>query len=240
MNLNLIYFRLWEIIDSGGDAYYSGPRFIEEIQRINPDQPDYDHFIEERKSNGQSTSRKRFFRDILAELTSSQQADAISAILDTVEHIEPEKVASIRELMIGPSAVPLAEVAAIEVWNGDRLNSMIKEIDDSISAGNFQRAVTLSYTCLEGFYKAFVKTNIPENSEQDITRLSRDIREYLRSSVDEFPDEAFTMINHVSHTIDAARNRFSESHFANNTGRWLAIYSRDLVNSQIRLLLHFM
>ena len=37
-----------------------------------------------------------------------------------------------------------------------------------------------------------------------------------------------------------SRNRFSESHFASEAGRWLAVYVRDFANTQIRLLLHFM
>ena len=72
------------------------------------------------------------------------------------------------------------------------------------------------------------------------TLLSRWIRDYLRSSLAEFPDEVLNLINHTSHAIDGARNRFSESHFGSEAGRWLAVYSRDIVNVQIRLLLHFM
>lgn len=40
--------------------------------------------------------------------------------------------------------------------------------------------------------------------------------------------------------IDRTRNRFSESHFDEEADRWLAVFARDLVNSEIRLLLHFM
>jgi hypothetical protein len=47
-------------------------------------------------------------------------------------------------------------------------------------------------------------------------------------------------IGHSAHAVDRARNRFSESHFGGEAGLWLATYMRDLVNTQIRLLLHFM
>jgi hypothetical protein len=47
------------------------------------------------------------------------------------------------------------------------------------------------------------------------------------------------MVMHVSHTVDRARNRFSEAHFEEEAARWLAVFVRDLVNTQIRLLLHF-
>lgn len=47
------------------------------------------------------------------------------------------------------------------------------------------------------------------------------------------------MVSHVSYTIDRAPNRLSESHFQGEAARWLAVYIRDLVNTQIRLLSHF-
>ena len=41
------------------------------------------------------------------------------------------------------------------------LNQFLKEIDECIVSANYERAVTLSYTCLEGFYKSFAKAKIP-------------------------------------------------------------------------------
>ena len=48
------------------------------------------------------------------------------------------------------------------------------------------------------------------------------------------------MIGSISHLVDRARNKFSESHFEGEAAKWLAMFVHDLVNSQIRLLLHFM
>jgi hypothetical protein len=62
----------------------------------------------------------------------------------------------------------------------------------------------------------------------------------LRDSIDRYPDEALAMLTHIAHMIDRTRNRFSESHFDEEADRWLAVFARDLVNSEIRLLLHFM
>jgi hypothetical protein len=69
--------------------------------------------------------------------------------------------------------------------------------------------------------------------------LSREIKRYLSRTLVSYTEEALNMINHISYTIDRARNRFSESHFEEEVARWLAVYVRDLMNSQIRLLLHF-
>jgi hypothetical protein len=121
------------------------------------------------------------------------------------------------------------------------LNKYLSDIDACIAAGNFERAVTLSYTCLEGFYKSFARQKIADGDKikSEIITLSKAIQTYLKQTVKEYPDEAITMINHISHTVDKARNGFSEAHFGEETGSWLAVYIRDLVNSQIRLLLHF-
>lgn len=81
---------------------------------------------------------------------------------------------------------------------------------------------------------------IPEHAnETEIIALAKCIKRYLSDTIASYPDEALSMVMHVSHTVDRARNRFSEAHFEEEATRWLAVYVRDLVNTQIRLLLHF-
>ena len=164
----------------------------------------------------------------------------ISLILDEVEDVDPKLVFEIRSMMIGPAQAPAAVVPAF-AWGAERLNSFLSEIDGSIAATQYGRAVGLAYTCLEGFYVAFYREKHPgDTPPHEIVALSRAVRDWLRSAISEYPDEALSLTNHISHAVDRARNRFSEAHFAGEAGRWLAIYVRDLVNTQIRLLLHFM
>jgi hypothetical protein len=66
------------------------------------------------------------------------------------------------------------------------------------------------------------------------------VRNYLRDTLAVSPDEVLNLISHVSYAVDRARNRFREAHFGHEAARWLATSVRDLVNSQIRLLLDFM
>jgi len=56
----------------------------------------------------------------------------------------------------------------------------------------------------------------------------------------DYPDEVLNLVGQTAHAVDRARNRYSDAHFAGEAGCWLATYCRDLVNSQVRLLLHFM
>jgi hypothetical protein len=73
-----------------------------------------------------------------------------------------------------------------------------------------------------------------------MVELSKEVPAFLRSTNREYPDEVLNLIKHVAHAVNKARDRFSESHFAGEPRLWLATYMRDLVNTQIKLLLHFM
>ena len=142
--------------------------------------------------------------------------------------------------MIGPAQAPAATIPPF-AWGADRLNGYLSDIDGSIAVAQYERAVGLAYTCLEGFYGAFYREKHPgQTPPHEILALSRAVRDWLRSAISEYPDEALNLTSQISHAVDRARNRFSEAHFAGEAGRWLAIYARDLVNTQIRLLLHFM
>lgn len=197
--------------------------------------------IETRRQAGKSTSRRDYFFDVLMELDEPTRWRAINAILEEVEPFNPNLVSEIRGAMGGAGTAPTATIPA-DLWNANRLNAFLADIDAAIGTGQYGRAVTLSYTCLEGFYGAFFRAKAPADqvAPNEIIALSRWIRNHLRSSITEYPDEVLNLVNHTSHAVDRARNRFSESHFGGDAGRWLAVYVRDVVNVQIRLLLHFM
>lgn len=240
INWAAAYNRLFEIIDTHGDAYFSGPRFIAKVREIYPYYPSYRQFIDERNRAGRSTSRRDYFYDILLGLGEPQRVRLFESILDEVQPITPERVQALRQLLGGAAHGPAAVVPQ-DAWRADRLNASLAEIDRSIQAGKFERAITLSYTTLEGFYKAFLRRNAPERAElKEIIALSREVKRWLSAAVGAYPEEALNMVNSISHAVDRARNRFSEAHFEEEAARWLAVYIRDLLNAQVRLLLHFM
>jgi hypothetical protein len=109
-----------------------------------------------------------------------------------------------------------------------RLNAYLADIDAAIREKEYARAVTLSYTCLEGFLGAFLRARVPMKSyPHEIIELSKQVRDHLRKTIEKYPDEVLNLINHTGYAIDKARNRFSESHFADEPGLWLATYVRD-------------
>ena len=236
----VIFNRLFEAINQPGDCYFSGPRFISKVREIDPYFPDYHQFLNDRNKTGKSSSRKNYFYDILLSFGEEERIRLLNAILKEVESTAGEKVGEIRSLVHGIALAPSATIHS-GAWNADRLNEYLAEIDNCIVASNYDRAVTLSYTCLERLYKAFAKENIPDKSGlKDLLDLSREIKKHLSATLKDYPEETLGMIGSISHIVDRARNKFSESHFEGEAAKWLATFVRDLVNSQIRLLLHFM
>ena len=65
INWARVFNRLFEIINSEGDSYFSGGRFISVVREIDPFFPDYSQYIEERRRVGESTRRKDYFYDIV-------------------------------------------------------------------------------------------------------------------------------------------------------------------------------
>jgi len=240
INWARVFNRLFYLINRPGESYFSGPRFISKVREVDPYFPNYDQYLDQRRSNGKSTSRKDYFYEIILELDERKRILLILSIIEEVEHCDPDLVGEIRASMGDAPLGPSADIPAF-AWSADRLNGYLGEIDSAIIAGHYERAVNLAYTCLEGFYSAFLRQKFPhETPPTEIIALSRAVKNWFRATIPDYPDEVLNLIGHVSHAIDKARNQYSEAHFGGEAGRWLATYARDLVNTQIRLLLHFM
>lgn len=214
--------------------------FISLVKEINPYFPDYILYLEQRRGEGKSTSRKDYFRDIFLSFDEEQRIQLIKKILQRSQKHNPIKTAELNSIIAGQSVAPTASVPD-HIWNANRLNHYLEAIDNSITSGNHPRAITLSYTCLEGFFRAFIGHKIPDKREvTELTAMSREIQRYLRDNIPTYPDEALKLINHIAHTVDRTRNGFSEAHFGDEAEKWLSGFIRDCVNSVIRLMLSFM
>ena len=239
---NVVFKRLMTLMDQPGDGYFSGSRFIRTVQQFNEDLSNYNQYIQERGILGKSTTRRDFYSDILMELDEGTRVRVVGQILSELQLVDGNAVAvsEIRTLLGGGTVSPSAIIPP-EAWNANRLNEQLAQIDGAIASGDYSRAVTLSYSSLEGFYGAFVRSTAKRDSyPHEIVALSKEVKAYLKQATKEYSDEVLNGITQAAHTVDRTRNQFSESHFANEAASWLAIYIRDLVNTQIRLLLHFM
>lgn len=243
-NWIVAYNRLFPIIDRSSElTYVSGPSFLRMAQQVDAGVPSYNHFIQLRNQSGQSTSRRDFYWDVINAFSEEQKYQFFRMIIDTFEPHAREEMNSLRELIFGGGQAVPVTVVPQNLWSAEKLNVSLKDIDKAIDAQQFNRAVTLTYTCLEGLYKTYVRTHIPEKSEiSDLIPLSKLVKDDISEKLlvlGVFPEQIVNSIPTITHAVANSRNGFSEAHFDKDANKWLALFARDLTNSIGRLLLHF-
>ncbi|HEX8957937.1 MAG TPA: hypothetical protein VF798_16800, partial [Burkholderiaceae bacterium] len=143
----------------------------------------------------------------------------------------------------GGQAVPVT-VVPVDLWNSEKLNKSLNDIDQAIDVHHYNRATTLSYTCLEGLYKAYVRKHVSDQAGlTDLMPLCKVVKDDISKKLQTqgaFPVEIVNAMPTLTNAIANSRNGFSESHFGDDSQRWLALFARDLTNSIGRLLLNFM
>lgn len=245
MNWVVIFNRLFEIINTPGPTYYSGPMFLDVVRETNHSVPPYAAYIQGRGT--QSTSRKDYYYDLLMTQPASDRITIVTRILDSIGHHQPERTTALRAILGQgqPQAQgPQAQIPA-DVWNADRLREHLEGMDEAIASGNYEYTLTLAYTCLEGFYKSYIQIQIPAHAGlNELVPMSVQIRNHIRTQLDAngivYPDPILVLLSTVTSAVCNARNNFSDSHSGNPAEKWLAVYVRDNVNSIVRMLLHFM
>lgn len=244
VNWVAVFNRLFELINEQGDSYYGGTRFLNVIREVNYSVPSYNEYISQRQSENKSTTRRDYYYDLILEQKEADRFKVVERILETVEESEPIKVANIRKEMGGGVDIEAATVIPDEIWNCNRLTYYLEKMDTSINEQNYDYALTLAYTCLEGFYKSFIKLNIPEREEMDsILPMSKEVKGYIQNQLSEnniaYPEQVLNLISTITNAICNARNNFSDSHSGNSAEKWLAVYLRDNVNSIVKMILNF-
>ncbi|NQY63164.1 MAG: hypothetical protein HRT38_05430 [Alteromonadaceae bacterium] len=245
MNWLAAYSRLFSILDkSGTEAYHSGPSFIKVIKQFDAGQADYTLYLDDRNRKGLSSSRKDFYWDILQELDESLRYDVYRTFIDIVSPYFPKEADELKQYIYGSgNPVPKVKVPSNN-WNSGKLNETINKIDNAIDLSQYNHAMTLSYTCLEGLYKTYVHKNISQRTNvTDLLPLSKLVRDDIEQQLKQtgpYPDMMVKSISTLTNAIANSRNGFSDSHFDQDSYKWLASYNRDLVNSIGRLILHFL
>lgn len=245
MSVNWIaaYNRLFNIINQQGDTYYSGSKFIRMAQQVDDSLPNYNQFIQMRNQLGLSTSRNDFYWDIINSLEEEQRYQLFRLFIDTLEPFAKDAIEGVRSVVFGGGYAVPTTVIPQKLWSSEKLNLSLKDIDNAINSKQFNRAVTLAYTCLEGLYKAYVRENIPNQSHvTDLIPLSKLVKNHISDELSKsgsFPQQIVNSIPTITNSVANSRNGFSESHFDKDANKWLALFARDLTNSIGRLLLHF-
>ena len=238
------YNRLFLLMDRAQTpTYMSGPNFLRMAQQVNPDVPGYDQFIPMRNAQGKSTSRKAFYWDVFQEFTEPQKFQFFRLFIDAFEPHAKAEIDGIRDLVFGGGHAVPTVVVPVDLWNSEKLNISLRDIDHAIDAQQYNRATTLAYTCLEGLYKTYVRKHVPARSDlADLIPLCKVVKDDITAKLQArgpFPEQIVNAIPTLTNAVANSRNGFSESHFADDSQKWLALFARDMTNSIGRLLLHF-
>jgi hypothetical protein len=128
------------------------------------------------------------------------------------------------------------------VWDVQRLQRLRGDIDAAIGAARYEQALSRAHAGLEGFYAAFVHARGmgAAASAGHLLALSQQVCSCLRDASARYPHEVSSLVEQTALGVERARDRCREAPCAGESDRWLAAYIRDLVDAQIRLLLHFM
>jgi hypothetical protein len=245
MNWLAAFSRLFLLLNKKDTpAYHSGVDFIKVIQQYDQGQPDYSLYIKDRNARGLSNSRKDFYWDIINCLDEATRLEVFRTFIDIISPHFPTETDELKSYLFG-SGNPVPQVIIPQDnWNSEKLNTLMRKIDTSIDQKNYNHSMTLSYTCLEGLYKAYVHNHLPQSVQlSELIPLSKVVRDDITvklTAIGPFPQNMVTSISTLTSAIGNSRNGFSDSHFDNESNKWLASYSRDLVNSIGRLILHFL
>lgn len=196
------YNRPFEILNTPGETYYSGPRFLEAVREVDPYVPGYTQLIDSLRRRNRSTSRRDYYEDLIMNYDEPMRIRIFDVLLKRLKAHEPEKVREIRRIVLGEVAGPKTSVKK-DTWNADKLDQYLEKMDAAIANHEYNRTVTLAYTYLEGFYKAFIHKRIPAKVDlTDLIRMAREIKSYLRTSLSStgaFPDQIMNLIPSMTH-----------------------------------------
>lgn len=239
------YNYLFAALNSENKALYvAGSAFCRMVQQVDPGSPSYQQLMPLRTSQGKSGSRKDFYWDLIQAQPEPQRFALYRVFVDHIEPYDKAQADTIRDIVFGGGrAVPTTVVPA-DLWNSEKLNNSLSDIDHAIDAHHYNRATTLSYTCLEGLYKTYVRKHVPDQvGLTDLMPLCKVVKDDISRKLQAqgpFPVEIVNAMPTLTNAIANSRNGFSESHFGVDSQRWLALFARDLTNSVGRLMLNFM
>ncbi len=245
MSINWIsaFNRLFPVIDRNSKTYYSGPSFIKMAQQVTYDLPDYGTYIEQRKNQRKSTTRRHYYWDIIESLSQDQKCNLFRLFIESLEPHAKEEMNDLKELIFGGGSPVPRVIVPVDFSSSEKLSRSLSDIDKAIESGQHSRAVTLTYSCLEGMYKAYLKKNTPDTvPPNDLIAMSKLVKNDILSKVRDdrqAPEQIINSIPTITNAIANSRNGFSESHFDQDAKNWLSVYARDLTNSIGRLLSHF-
>jgi len=162
------YRRLYKFLDG-----YTGSQFIKTIQEVDPDLPDYMDYIEKRRKEDKSTTKKDYFKDILLSYPDDIKHHLFEIFLRPVEQTNPEEVKDIRTIIGG---------GKVDIRNAIYAKAVaFKEIDETLIADTLKGLEAFPHA-----HKLYNKALAAFNSGNDERHVLDDLRlsvEYFLRSI---------------------------------------------------------
>src|ERR1035437_8548136 len=90
------YRRIYKFLDG-----YTGSQFIKTVQQVDPDLPDYMDYIEKRRIENKSTTKKVYFKDILFSYPDDIKLHLFEIFLKPIDQSNTDGVKEIRTIIGG-------------------------------------------------------------------------------------------------------------------------------------------
>lgn len=152
------YKRLYKFLDN-----LTGSQFIKSVQQTDPDLLDYNDYIESRRKEDKSTTKKDYFKDILLSYPDDIKQHLFEFFLEQFKESSPEETKDIRTIISGGKVDIRKAIYAKAVAS--------KEIDESLVADTLKG--------LEAFpeaYKLYNQALAGLNSGKEPRHILDDLR----------------------------------------------------------------
>jgi hypothetical protein len=124
-NWDAAYNRLYSILDG-----YSGSDFIRTVQEVDIDMPNYTKYIQKRRDEEKSTTKKDYFYDILMAYPADVRQHVYEVFLSKLEGGFPEQVKEIRTILGGGTVDIRKEIIKRAI--------VAKEVDEELLVGTLK------------------------------------------------------------------------------------------------------
>lgn len=166
------------------ESYFSGGKFISVVREIDPYFPDYTQFINSRKSENKSTSRRDYFYDILLEMGEVDRNMLFNRLYETAEemrnsyqpteeyHIQDEipfpQPISTDQINIAleskPSSLANPNVFISYAWESEELKKWVKQLAIDLRKNGINATID-QWTMIPGDQMThFMEKSIRENT----------------------------------------------------------------------------
>jgi hypothetical protein len=162
------YRRLYKFLDG-----YTGSQFIKTIQQVDPDLLDYMDYIEKRRKEDKSTTKKDYFKDILLSYPDDIKHHLFEIFLSSAEKTNPDEAKDIRTILKG-GKVDIAKAIYAKAVSS-------KEIDETLIGDTLKGLETFPEA-----YKLYKNALTDFNSGNDERHILDDLRlsvEYFLRSI---------------------------------------------------------